>query len=153
MSNTDITQQLILIGYMAMLGAGVMLLFQFTGELIRQTNWSKRKQLCTDFTLCIICGTAVCIVLITQNDGTLRSYIVLGMLLGMSAYHYLLRRYCNGFCKVAAKGTIFIVQICCRVLCAPWRCCNRWAIQPIQKRIKQRKTAAIQDDEALEEII
>lgn len=153
MSNTDVTRQLILIGYMAMLGAGTMLLFQFAGELLRQTNRSKRKQLCIDFTLCIICGTAVCIVLITQNDGTVRSYIVLGMLLGMSVYHYLLRRYCNGFCKVAAKGTIFIVKMCCRVLYAPWRLCNHCVIQPIQKRIKQRKIAATQDDEVLEEII
>lgn len=149
MSNMDVTRQLILTGYMAMLGAGTMLLFTFAGELLRQTNWSKRKQLCTDFIVCIICGTAVCIALITQNDGILRSYIVLGMLLGMSAYHYFLRRHCKGFCKATAKGTIMIVKMCCRVLCTPWRCCNRCVIQPMQKHIKQHKIAAIQDDEAL----
>lgn len=159
MSNTNIFLQMLFVVYMILFGAGAIFFLNFTEEIGRQSKCHSCWRSLIDFLTIIICGCVFSLLLIRMHYGMFRSYIVLGLSLGIFIYVYLLRNYAGKICKRAAKLTLWFSSLLLTVFIAPCRFFYQHIRQRVKRTVRKisviwhRKTQPLNETDELEKII
>lgn len=140
MTSINWIAQLIQLLDMIFFAACNLFVFDLVTEIGHQARWNRYQKIVADFLWILFCGISFCIVLIWNSAGMFRSYIVLGLAIGIGGYCGIVRRYCHTCCSWLAKwGLRFFGRIFSgikKLLCFPWQVLHRQIIQRMQRKMQ-----------------
>lgn len=121
MSGANISWQLIQLLNVMLYSVFAMFLFECNTELSNQARWHRHQKLFADFLVIFLCGVILCVLLIQLHYGLIRSYILLGICLGLFIYRVLLRNVSNVCCKYIAILLLWFFAQFTKIFLAPWK--------------------------------
>lgn len=125
---------------MTVFGMIAAVAYDFYGALRQIVSLKKRGTLLGDVLYSLIILIFFVLILLRINDGLLRSYVYLGLILGFVIYygliHHLLWKVIYGL----TKGLIWIVQKIIAIVSWPWRMLKKCLVKPIYARYCRWKT-------------
>lgn len=135
MMSVELPHQLEQLFYMIFFAIGNFILLDFVTVIARQARWDRYQKMVVDFLGMFFCGSFFYLVLIWNNSGMLRDYIVIGLVIGVGIYSIFMRHYSQ---KLYSYVAIWMVKRGCRLkslMLFPWRFLYRQIIQRIKKKI------------------
>ena len=160
MNTTHLAQQITTLFFVASFSLCMMPIMELVSEIGILFKWRRREHMIFDFIQILLCSLVFLILLIIKYSGLVRSYVFLGLILGIGLYYTLLKRYCSPICQKSAKMLFYIGGKILALWCFPWKIVKNFIIKPVYMRCKvviQRYKQAFYksevQDESLEEII
>lgn len=156
MNSTNIIWQLTQTSFMMLFGLCSMFLFDVMNEIFHQIRLHRYKRTIAEFITMLFCGCVFCMLLIWQNYGMIRSYVLLGLFLGIIGYYICLRNISRKCCQLIASAVLWCFRVIRNIILAPWKGLNRFLLSPINLKItaiRQKYKEAKQTNDELEEII
>lgn len=149
-----LAEQLLGVGVMAVVGLAGGLLYDSFRALRQVLGWKKWGTLFSDVVYSLILVCAFVLVLLAVNDGQLRSYVYLGLILGYVVYFGLLHRFFWRPLLFILRGICWLIIHLWRLVSWPFRLLGKgvcWPIRHIQRKMAlKRQLAAEQLEEDLE---
>lgn len=146
-----LAEQLLGVGVMAVLGLAGGLLYDSFRALRQVLGWKKWGTLFSDVLYSLILVAAFVLALLVVNDGQLRSYVYLGLVLGYVVYFGLLHRFFWRPLLALLRGMNWLVVKVLRILSWPFRLVYKGTSYPLRHLRRKWALKRQQAAQALEE--
>lgn len=143
-----LAEQLIGIGVMALLGLAGGLLYDSFRAFRQVLGWKKWGTLFSDVLYSLILVCAFVLALLAVNDGQLRSYVYLGLMLGYVVYFGMLHRFFWRPLLALLSGLIWVSMHLFRLLTWPFRFMYKalsWPWRILRQKWALKRQQAAQD--------
>ena len=135
---------------MTIVGLAGALVYDFYRALRELKGLKKKATLVGDMAYSLLFITFFILILLRLNDGQLRSYVYLGLILGYAAYFGLLHRFLRRPITLLCRGVCFVAGGIWAILTYPWRLTAKALARP-WRAARARALARMQSKQAVVE--
>ena len=132
-----IGQQAVLFGVSVLVGAGLFLLYDVLRIFRRVISHGSLWISVEDFFYWLICTAVVFVMLYRQNDGMVRGFALLGLVLGMVVYYVFLSRYIIRLNVFILKKILGYLRMVFGFLFGPLLKCGKKVVRFVIKQLKK----------------